>query len=250
VGHESPPAPPGPPALEDEDGVIEGPQGGSARFEGAGENLERGGLLIDWGGVLTSNLLASFQAHCLRVQIDPQTLLGRFRTDPAARELLIALEKGDLEEASFELRFAALLDIEPEGLIDGLFAGVEPDTAMLEAVRRAHDAGVRTGLVSNSWGIHRYPHDLISEIFDGVVISGEERIRKPSRRMYELGAERAGVSAERCVYVDDLPFNLPPAERLGMAIVRHTSAETTIPELERLLGIPLSSDTPAGSPTP
>jgi HAD superfamily hydrolase (TIGR01509 family) len=87
--------------------------------------------------------------------------------------------------------------------------------------------------------VHRYPHELFDELFDGVVISGELGIRKPSRRMYELGAERAGVSAERCVYVDDLPFNLAPAEKLGMATVHHTAAETTIPELERLLGIPL-----------
>jgi putative hydrolase of the HAD superfamily len=210
----------------------------------------RSGLLIDWGGVLTSNLFASFQAHCVLMQIDPQTLLGRFRDDPAARELLIALEKGELDEAAFELRFAALLGVESDGLIDGLFAGVVPDTTMLDAVRRAHDAGIRTALVSNSWGVHRYPHDVISEIFDGVVLSGEEGIRKPSRRMYELGAERAGVAVEECIFVDDLPFNLTPAEKLGMATVHHTSAETTIPELERLLGVPLSPTAPAGSPTP
>lgn len=208
--------------------------------EPAGDGASRCGLLIDWGGVLTSSLFASFGAYCVRVQIDPQTLLGRFRTDPEARELLIALEKGELKETAFELRLAALLGVEPEGLIDGLFAEVEPDAAMVDAVRRAHDTGVRTALVSNSWGIHRYPRDLFSEIFDGVVISGEERIRKPSRHMYELGAERAGVSAELCVYVDDLAFNLTPAEKLGMATVHHTSAETTIPELERLLGVPLT----------
>ena len=57
--------------------------------------------------------------------------------------------------------------------------------------------------------------------------------------MYELGAERAGVHAAQCVYVDDLPFNLTPAEELGMATVHHTSAEKTIPELERLLGVTL-----------
>ena len=73
----------------------------------------------------------------------------------------------------------------------GLFAGVHPDTAMVEAVRRAHAAGVRTALVSNSWGVHRYPHEMFDELFDGVVISAEEGIRKPARRMYELGAERA-----------------------------------------------------------
>jgi putative hydrolase of the HAD superfamily len=201
---------------------------------------ERSALLIDWGGVLTSNLFASFHAHCLEAGIDPSTLMGRFRRDPAARELLIALETGEIDELAFEIKFAELLEVEPEGLVDGLFKGVQPDVAMVEAVRKAHQAGIRTALVSNSWGVHRYPHDLFSELFDGVVISGEERIRKPARRMYELGAERAGATPEQCVFVDDLPFNLTPAEEMGMATVHHTSAETTIPALEDILGVALS----------
>jgi putative hydrolase of the HAD superfamily len=198
------------------------------------------GLLIDWGGVLTTNLFASFRDYCVRVQIDPQSLRGRFRSDPQFRELLIALEKGELQETSFEQQLAELLAVEPDGLIDGLFAGVKPDAAMVEAVRRARAGGVRTALVSNSWGVHRYPHDLFGELFDGVVISAVEGTRKPSRRMYELGAERAGVAPEQAVYVDDLPFNLTPAEELGMATIHHTSAEQTIPQLERLLGLALS----------
>jgi epoxide hydrolase-like predicted phosphatase len=206
----------------------------------ASEPTHRSALLIDWGGVLTTNLFVSFQAHCLRAEIDPAKLLGRFRRDPEARELLVSLETGKLGEQDFEIQLARLLEVEPDGLIDGLFAGVEPDTAMVEAVRRARQAGIRTALVSNSWGVHRYPHDLFDDLFDGVVISGEEGIRKPARRMYELGAERAGVTYEQCVYVDDLPFNLTPAEEMGMATIHHTSAETTIPELERLLDVPLS----------
>ncbi|HTA12115.1 MAG TPA: HAD family phosphatase [Solirubrobacteraceae bacterium] len=199
----------------------------------------RTALLIDWGGVLTTNLFTSFHAYCLETEIDPKRLMGRFRDDPQARELLIALEKGQLDELSFERKFAALLEVEPDGLIDGLFKGVQPDEAMVNAVRAAREAGVRTALVSNSWGVHRYPRDLFDVMFDGVVISGEEGIRKPSRRMYELGAERAGVSAEQCVYVDDLEFNLTPARELGMATVHHTSAEVSIPQLEALLGIAL-----------
>lgn len=201
----------------------------------------RTGLLIDWGGVLTSNLFASFHAYCIQAQIDPQALGVRFKADPDFRSLLIALEQGELAEPEFELRFAELLEVEPQGLIDGLFAGVGPDMAMIEAVRRAREAGVRTALVSNSWGTHRYPHELFDELFDGVVISGREGIRKPARRMYELGAQRAGVDAAACVYVDDLPFNLTPAEEMGMATVHHTDAATTIPELERLLLVPLAA---------
>jgi putative hydrolase of the HAD superfamily len=207
--------------------------------EDGGATQTRSALLIDWGGVLTTNLFASFQAHCERIGVEPQTLRARFAGDPEARELLIALEKGQLEESVFEVRLSGLLECEPEGLIDGLFAGVRADEAMLEAVRRARTSGVRTALVSNSWGVHRYPRELFQELFDGVVISAEEGIRKPSRRMYELGAERAGVRAGQCVYVDDLPFNLTPAQELGMATIHHTSAEKTIPELERLLGVTL-----------
>ena len=207
--------------------------------KGDGATQARSALLIDWGGVLTTNLFESFTAHCERIGIEPRSLRARFAGDPEARDLLIALEKGQLEEAIFEQRLSGLLECEPEGLIDGLFAGVRPDEAMLEAVRRARGSGVRTALVSNSWGVHRYPHELFEELFDGVVISAEEGIRKPSRRMYELGAERAGVQAAQCVYVDDLPFNLTPAEELGMATVHHTSAEKTIPELERLLAVTL-----------
>ncbi len=210
---------------------------------GDGELHTRGqahtGLLIDWGGVLTSNLFASFGAYCERMQIDPQSLRERFRDDASSRELLIALETGAIEEAVFESQLAPLLGVPPEGLIDGLFAGVKLDLAMVDAVRRARAAGVRTGLVSNSWGVHRYPHELFDELFDGIVISGQEGMRKPSRRMYELGAERAGVEAHLCVYVDDLPFNLSPAEDLGMATVHHTDTEQTIGELERLLAIEL-----------
>jgi putative hydrolase of the HAD superfamily len=206
----------------------------------------RTALLVDWGGVLTTNLFASFHDYCLKAQIEPHKLLGRFRSDPAARDLLIALETGKLDEAAFEQRFAEMLGVEPDGLIDGLFAGVEADTAMVKAVRRAREAGVHTALVSNSWGVHRYPHDILDELFDGLVISGEEGIRKPSRRMYELGAERAGAALGDCVFVDDLPFNLTPAEELGMAVVHHTAAETTIPQLEELLGVELGDE--AGSP--
>jgi len=109
-------------------------------------------------------------------------------------------------------------------------------------VRSARGEGVRTGLISNSWGTARYPHELLSELFDGVVLSGEVGIRKPAPRIYELGAEAIGLAPSSCVFVDDLPFNLPPAQELGMATVHHTSAQRTIAELERVLGVALRED--------
>src|SRR5271156_6892448 len=84
---------------------------GAGRAVGSGgdNGYARSALLIDWGGVLTTNLFASFHAYCVAAGIPPETLMGRFRTDPAARELLIALEKGELDGAAFELQFAPQL---------------------------------------------------------------------------------------------------------------------------------------------
>lgn len=204
-------------------------------------NGARSALLVDWGGVLTTNLFASFGAFCTDEGIPPEALALRFREDREFRTLLIAFEEGKIEELAFEEGFGGLLGIAHAGLIDRLFARVGPDPAMIEAVRAARAAGIRTGLVSNSWGTRRYDRTMLAELFDGVVISGEIGMRKPAPEMYRLGAERTGVAPEDCVYVDDLPFNLPPAEELGMAIVHHTDAAITVPELERLLGVPLTT---------
>jgi putative hydrolase of the HAD superfamily len=200
----------------------------------------RRGLLIDWGGVMTTNLLASFRAFCQNEGLDPEAVAGAFRNDGQARQLLFAFEEGRIEEAAFEQGLGDALGVSSaEGLIDRLFSGSSPDEDMVGAVRTAHSAGVRTGLISNSWGTNRYPHRLLDELFDGVVLSGEVGIRKPALRIYELGAEAIRLPPEECVFVDDLPFNLPPAEQLGMATVHHTSPERTIEELEALLGISL-----------
>ena len=197
------------------------------------------GLLVDWGGVLTSDVFDAFRAFCELEGLEPDTLRRRFREDPGSRDLLIALETGQLDEDEFEPRFAEILGVEPPGLIERIFAGAGPDEAMLSAVEQARAQGVKTGLISNSWGTRRYDRGLLGRLFDGVVISGEVGIRKPSPEIYELGAEKIGLSPSRCVFVDDLPFNLKPAAQLGMATVRHTSSTETIAELEQLLGVEL-----------
>jgi putative hydrolase of the HAD superfamily len=207
---------------------------------------EHTGLLVDWGGVMTTNLLGSFSAFCASEGLDPQALAQAFRGNPAARELLIGFEEGRIQETAFELELGRLLGLATaEGLIDRLFAGATLEQSMVTAVRAARLAGVRTGLISNSWGTSRYPRELLGELFDGIVISGEIGMRKPAPRIYELGAQAIERDPAECVFVDDLPFNLPPAEELGMATVHHTAPDSTIPELEGLLGIalqgPLSS---------
>jgi epoxide hydrolase-like predicted phosphatase len=197
------------------------------------------GLLVDYGGVLTTSLLDSFGAFCAQEGLSPDTVMRQFRHDEAARALLIGLETGVIEEEKFEPGLAAILGVPPERLIDRLFAGSGPSAVMLSAVLAARNQGIKTGLISNSWGTRRYDREQLAQLFDGVVISGEEGMRKPTLAMYSLGAERIGLEPARCVYVDDLAFNLPPAAELGMATVHHVDADRTVDELEQLLGLKL-----------
>jgi epoxide hydrolase-like predicted phosphatase len=201
--------------------------------------VSRKGLLVDWGGVLTTDLFASFASFCEAEGLEAAKVRDLFRHDEAARDLLAEFECGRVDEPEFERRFAPMLGVPEEGLVDRMFAGSGPDARMLGAVKAARDGGVKTGLISNSWGVDRYPKDLMDDLFDGVVISGLVGIRKPARAIYAMGAEAVGLAPEDCVFVDDLGFNLKPAKELGMATVLHTDAEQTIAQLEELLGLEL-----------
>jgi putative hydrolase of the HAD superfamily len=195
------------------------------------------GLLVDWGGVMTSNVFDAFRAFCTAEGLSPDTVGEHFRTRAESRALLVDLETGALPEDQFEPRFAAILGVPHTGLIDRMFAGSRGDEAMLGAVRAARRAGIRTGLISNSWGTRRYDRELLGDLFDGIVISGEVGMRKPTVEIYRLGARSLQLEPSECVFVDDLPFNLKPASELGMATVHHTDSEKTIAELEDLLGV-------------
>jgi putative hydrolase of the HAD superfamily len=189
---------------------------------------------------MTTNVFASFGAFCDQVGLSVDTVRDLFRTDETSRELLIGLETGTLADAEFERRFAQVLGVGPERLIERMFAGCALDAPMHDAVRRARGAGIRTGLISNSWGAGTYDRSLLAELFDGIVISGDVGLRKPTPEIYAMGARAVDLPPGDCVFVDDLPFNLKPARDMGMATVRHVEAAQTIAELEELLGVELA----------
>jgi putative hydrolase of the HAD superfamily len=196
------------------------------------------GLLVDFGGVLTTNVFDSFRAFGEAEGLDPQTVKRAFREDPEALGLLRELEKGELTSAEFSERFAPYLGVEPENLVERLFAGMRPDEPMLGAVRAAHEHGIRTGLISNSWGSGlTYDQQQLASLFDDVIISGEVGLHKPEPAIFELSCERLGVEPGDCVFVDDLRENCAGAEAVGMTAVLHRGSAGTLPRLEELLGL-------------
>ena len=201
------------------------------------------GLLVDWGGVLTTNVFESFEAFCVAEGLRPGLVRDAFMKDPLARELLADFECGRLADAEFERQLGAVLEVaEAEGLIERLFGRLRADPVMQDAVAAFKAAGVRTGLLSNSWGTRTYDRARFAALFDVLVISGEEGIRKPQPELYAIAAARMGLQPTELVFVDDLKGNLKPARALGMATVHHVDAAATLAQLEELLGVAI----PAG----
>jgi putative hydrolase of the HAD superfamily len=198
-------------------------------------------LIVDFGGVLTTSIWEAFAVFCEAAGKKPDAVRELFRTDPEALRLLRGLETGELAEDEFEPRFGALLGIEEtDGLIARLFAGLGPDEEMISAVRAARAAGVKTGLITNSWGMGIYDR-APTDLFDATVISGDVGVHKPQPEIYLLAAERLGVAPEASVFVDDLRENCVGAEAVGMTAVLHRESAATIERLEALLGVPLAS---------
>jgi epoxide hydrolase-like predicted phosphatase len=197
----------------------------------------RRGLLIDYGGVLTTSVDEAFEQFARREGLAPGAVAAALRSGPEARALLNGLEEGALPEADFERGFAALLGVAPDGLIGRLLAGLRPDRRMIGAVGAMRRAGVPTCLVSNSWGVGIYPAHLLGGLFDATVISGRVGMRKPNPEIYRHAVGALGLEPGECVFVDDLPRNLAPAAALGMAVIHHTAASATIPQVARLLGV-------------
>lgn len=211
--------------------------------------MSKKGLIVDFGGVLTTAIIESFAAFCEDTGIAPERLRDILRSaldapgpDPSHVHLM---ETGKITEEDFNQWLAAQLSdgrevpVDPVGLKERLFRGTRPEPAMVHAVIALRKAGIKTALLSNSWGGYGYPRESFDEMFDAVIISGEVGLRKPQPEIFLMAANAIGVDPSDCVFVDDFRVNVEGAERLGMTGVLHRDPVKTIEGLEHLFDVPL-----------
>lgn len=208
------------------------------------------GVLIDWGGVLTTGLTESIAGWLTADRIDAAHYKGVMRElvhhayEGREENLIHALERGELSAADFERDLAARLrtldggNPVAEGMLARMFAGFDRVDAMYDLLRELRANGVRTCLLSNSWA-NDYPREEWGELFDAVVISGEVGMRKPEPGIFTHALEQVGLAGAECVFIDDIEANILAARALGIAGIHHRDADTTIAELESLLRLSL-----------
>jgi epoxide hydrolase-like predicted phosphatase len=203
-------------------------------------------LIVDWGGVLTNGLdhmLTNWTDH---ENIDLNVYYKVFNDwlgPVAEKELRInpvhALETGQMSVPDFETHLAEALlilggvKVEAKGLLERMFDFFEHAPDMNGLVHRAKKKGIKTALLSNSWG-NSYPRHGWDDMFDQVIISGEVGMRKPDSNIYQLTLNRLKVKPNEAVFVDDLPHNIKSASDLGMIGILHTEYEKTKMEIEAI----------------
>ncbi|MCE8009152.1 HAD family phosphatase [Aestuariivita sp.] len=184
-----------------------------------------GGVLVDWqphlvwidelgsrGAVETFMARADFKAR-------------NARADNGARFDDLAAELDDPEDARLMRQYVPGYARAVESAIPGTW----------ELIDRLKTRDVSVHAITN-WSAETWPEGLksqprLAEVFGVTVISGREGVMKPDARIFHLLCERAGVTPQDCVFVDDGLHNVDGARAVGMDGIHFTGA----PALEAAL---------------
>lgn len=206
-------------------------------------------VVFDLGGVLTESPMTAFAAYEAEASL-PDGLIRRLNSTDPDTNAWARYERRELDESGFRAAFegeaaAAGYTVDAGRVLAALAGELRP--AMVAAVGRLKAAGLPLALLSNN--VAPMPRagrlgELLA-LFDAVVESSVEGIRKPEPAIYPLAVQRLSAAVGRaiepadCAYLDDLGINLKPARALGMHTIKVVDPDAALTELAELTGIEL-----------
>ena len=132
-------------------------------------------------------------------------------------------------------RLAASDTSEIEAIILGEHHVNQP---LINYVKKELKPHYKLGLLSNvgrGWMDSFFDTESRTDIFDAVVLSGDEGVTKPHPQIYELIAERLGFEPHECLMIDDLPENAAGADAAGMHAIVYGNVYDLQQELKRII---------------
>jgi putative hydrolase of the HAD superfamily len=209
-------------------------------------------VLWDFGGVLTTSPFEAFNRYEAEHGLPRDFIRGINATNPETNAWA-QLESSRIGLEEFDALFAAESAasghrVPGRDVIALLSGDVRPRMVSVLETCKAH---YRVGCITNNVKSGRGPGmansdaraDQVSSVmalFDLVVESSIEGIRKPDPRIYQIACERLGVAAERTIFLDDLGINLKPARALGMQTIKVIEEDQAINELRQITGLALA----------
>jgi 2-haloacid dehalogenase len=182
--------------------------------------FDLGGVLIDWDPrYLYRKLLADEAAveEFLATVCTPEWNDEQDRGRPFAEGVAELVERHPVHAAAITAYHERWTE-----MLGGDIAGT------VELLAELRKAGVPLYALTNwsaeTFGIARERYQFL-EWFDGVLVSGEERMIKPDPAIFRLLLDRFGLDPQTVFYIDDSPANVAAASQLGFDAVRFTGPE-------------------------
>lgn len=188
-----------------------------------------GGVLLDWNTRHLYRKLFADEAAVERFLAETDLLAWHMREHDTGRR--------PMTETIPELcqrfpRYAAEIAVWQDRFMENVGGVFDATVELVDELRGA----VRLFILSN------WPADTADDLrktyeffswFDGVVISGEERLAKPDPALFQLLCDRHAVDPHTSLFVDDLPHNTAAADELGFRTILFRAPEQLRSELTR-----------------
>ena len=192
--------------------------------------FDLGGVLIDWD-----------PRYLYRRLLDGDTAVEAFLAEVGFARWNHAVDAGERTWAEAVAELAAvhphhreLIEAYPERFGETLGGPIED---AVQVLRELHDGGIRLVALTN-WSVETFPvararFDFL-ELFDGIVVSGEEGVAKPDPAIFAILLRRHLLEPARTAYVDDRLDNVEAARAAGLHGLLFTDASALRRDLSRL----------------
>lgn len=114
-----------------------------------------------------------------------------------------------------------------------LHGEIKPTRLILNELKSLHK--VKLYALTN-WSAETFPiaqnRFKFLNYFEGIVVSGDEKVRKPFKKIYEILLNRFDLKPQHCVFIDDSKDNVEGAEKAGIKGIHYKNSEQLRNELQ------------------
>jgi putative hydrolase of the HAD superfamily len=191
-------------------------------------------VIFDWGGVLIENPNPGLMQYCAKALCvaseDYIKAHSKFADD---------FHKGLIFEDEFWRKICSELNV-PKPKIRSLWtdafkAAYVPKADMFSMAASLKENGYRTVVLSNTEvPTMQYFHQQRYDMFDALIFSCSEGVKKPDREIYEITLKKLGTGPKQSVFIDDKQEYIDGAKEVGINTVLFQSTAQIKNELARL----------------
>lgn len=189
--------------------------------------FDLGAVLIDWNPIYLYNKLFADEAEMHHFLKNVTTSDWNEEQD-AGRSLQEATELLVNQHPAHEANIRAFY-----GRWEEMLGGAIEET--VEIFHKLKESGkykiyALTNWSAETFGIARERYDFLGW-FDGIIMSGEEKIRKPEPAFYQILLDRYHINPAEAVFIDDNYRNVLAAREMSIPTIHYTSADALKEEL-------------------